>query len=90
MKDAIKNKVRTFIIENFLFSDASLAPLDGDSLLENEIIDSTGILELVGFLEEQFAISVSDAQMVPRNLDSLDRIADFVTSQIVDSAEAAE
>ena len=78
MTDMIKNDVRTFIIENFLFGDTSQAPVDDASLIENDVIDSTGILELVAFIEEHFGITMADADIVPANLDSLDRIATFV------------
>lgn len=78
MTDTIKNDVRAFIVENFLFGDASQAPSDDASLIENDIIDSTGILELVAFIEERFAITMADTDIVPANLDSLDRIAAFV------------
>lgn len=78
MTDETKATIRTFIVENFLFGDES-HPLPADlSLIDNDLIDSTGILELVGFLEERFAITVADADIVPTNLDSIDRIADFI------------
>lgn len=78
MSDATRTAIRAFIVENFLFGDDS-QPLDADlSLIDNDLIDSTGILELVGFLEERFAISVADADIVPANLDTIDRIAGFI------------
>jgi len=91
MTDIIKNKVKDFIIENFLFGDASQAPADNASLIENDIIDSTGVLELVAFIEERFAIAMSDTDIVPANLDSLDRIAAFVAARSsTGQVEAAE
>ncbi|WP_313523300.1 acyl carrier protein [Shinella sp.] len=78
MSDATRTAIRAFIVENFLFGDDS-QPLAADlSLIDNDLIDSTGILELVGFLEERFAISVADADIVPANLDTIDRIAGFI------------
>ena len=78
MTDETKATIRAFIVENFLFGDDS-HPLPADlSLIDNDLIDSTGILELVGFLEERFAITVADADIVPTNLDSIDRIAGFI------------
>ncbi len=78
MSDATRTAIRAFIVENFLFGDNS-QPLAADlSLIDNDLIDSTGILELVGFLEERFAISVADADIVPANLDTIDRIAGFI------------
>ena len=78
MSDAVQKKIRDFIVENFLFGDDS-QPLPGNlSLMENDMVDSTGILELVGFLEEGFGLTVADADIVPANLDSIDRIAAFI------------
>ncbi len=78
MTDETKTAIRAFIVENFLFGDDS-QPLPADlSLIDNDLIDSTGILELVGFLEERFAISVADADIVPANLDTIERIAGFI------------
>jgi acyl carrier protein len=79
MTDEIRAAICAFVVENFLFGDDS-HPLSGElSLIDNDLIDSTGILELVGFLEEHFAITVADADIVPANLDTIDRIADFIT-----------
>ena len=78
MSDAVQTKIRDFIVENFLFGDDS-QPLPGDlSLIESDMVDSTGILELVGFLEEGFGLTIADADIVPANLDSIDRIAAFI------------
>jgi acyl carrier protein len=78
MTDETRSAIRAFIVENFLFGDES-HPLSPDqSLIDNDLVDSTGILELVGFIEERFAISIADADIVPANLDSIDRIAGFV------------
>jgi acyl carrier protein len=70
-------KIRTFVIENFLFGEAGDLKNDA-SLLDEGIIDSTGILELVGYLEEQFNIRIEDEEMIPENLDSIDHIVDFI------------
>lgn len=79
----MKEKIRDFITKNFLFgaSDSGLA--DSDSFLEKGIIDSTGMLELVAFLEEGFGVRVEDEELVPENLDSIDRLADFITRKNV-------
>jgi acyl carrier protein len=71
-------ELRQFIVENFLFGkdDAPLA--NGDSLLELGIIDSTGVLELVSFLEQKYGFSIQDDELVPENLDSIDRLVRFV------------
>lgn len=81
MPDTVKTELKTFIVENFLFGDDS-HPLDPSmSLIENDLIDSTGILELVSFLEERYGIAVADSDIVPANLDSIDRIAAYVASK---------
>lgn len=73
-----KEKIKGFIIETFLF-DASDATLEDEvSLLDTGIIDSTGVLELVSFIEEEFGIEVKDEELVPENLDSLAKIAAFI------------
>lgn len=78
MTSTVKTEIRAFIVENFLFGDTG-RPLDDDmSLIENDVVDSTGILELVSFLEERFGIAVADADIVPANLDAIDRIAAYV------------
>ena len=74
--------VRNFVIDNFLFGDSS--GLDGDSasFLENGIIDSTGILELVSFLEETFGIKVEDEELIPENLDSINNVVGYLKRKI--------
>jgi acyl carrier protein len=71
------SKVREFVVENFLFGDGE-ALRDDTSFMEDGIIDSTGILELVFFLEETFGFSVEDDELVPENMDSLQNIARFI------------
>ena len=70
------NEIRNYIVENFLFGDAG-SLRDDTSFMESGILDSTGVLELVAFLESSFGIKVSDREMVPENLDSVDRAAAF-------------
>lgn len=71
------NKVREFIVENFLFGDG--ATLNNDtSFLHEKIVDSTGILEIINFLEEHFSIKIEDEEMLPENLDSLNNIDAFL------------
>lgn len=75
---SIADQVRNYILENILFSqDTSLLGLD-DSFLEKGIIDSTGMLEVIFFLEETFGVKVADDEMVPANLDSVNKIAAYV------------
>jgi len=74
--EMVREQIRKFIVDNFLFGDEGTLK-DGDSFLENGIIDSTGILELVAFLEESAGVKVDDSELVPENLDSVDRIVAF-------------
>lgn len=74
----VENAVTAFIVENFLFGNAADAPAPGSSFMETGLIDSTGILELVAFLESKYGIQVADDQLVPENLDSVASIAAFV------------
>ncbi len=73
----VRSQVREFVTTNFYVPDPAQLK-DEDSLLDLGIVDSTGVLELIGFLEEQYAIEVADAEMVPENLDSIARLVDFV------------
>ena len=75
----IKGQVKEFFKENFMADMDSVK--DSDSFLENGIIDSTGVLELVLFLEETYNIKVEDDEIIPENLDSLENIATYVTSK---------
>lgn len=73
----IKNEVRQFIVKHFYVANpGSLS--DELSLLENGIIDSTGVLEVISFIEATFGVAVEDDEMLPDNLDSIARIAAFV------------
>jgi acyl carrier protein len=81
MPIAIDQTVRDFVVENFLYRDEE--PLGADtSFLETGLIDSTGVLELVGFLEETFEIKVADDEIVPENLDTLARITAYVQRKL--------
>jgi acyl carrier protein len=78
----MKDKIRTFIVENFLFGqDEGLK--DDTSFLDGGIIDSTGILELVNFLEEQFSIKVDDEELVPENLDSINNVVNYLQRKAI-------
>lgn len=81
MTDKLHDQVRAFILENYLFtSDTAALGLD-DSLLGRGIVDSTGMLEIIFFIEEQLGVKVKDEEMIPDNLDSVSRIAAFVQSK---------
>jgi acyl carrier protein len=78
MTTTVGQKVHQYVVDRFLFGQ------DGDrlsheaSFLEQNLIDSTGVLELVAFIEEQYGITVNDDELIPDNLDSVSRIVSFV------------
>ena len=74
----VTNQVRQFIVDNFLFGEDADGLKDEDSLLAKGLIDSTGILELVAYLQKGFHIRVDDNEIVPENLDSIHRIAGYI------------
>ncbi len=77
----MKEKIRTFIVENFLFGqDEGLK--DDSSFLDEGIIDSTGILELVNFLEEEFSVTVDDEELIPENLDSISNVVGYLEKKL--------
>ena len=81
------SKVREFVVETFLFGDGESLKED-TSFLEEGIIDSTGILELLMFLEETFSIKVEDDEIIPENLDNLQKIARFIDRKLNKSPTA--
>ncbi len=78
MQTDIEQKVRQFITDNFLFRADRASLTNAESLLEAGVIDSTGVLELIAFLESEFGLAVEDAEIVPENLDSISRIVAYV------------
>ncbi len=74
-------KIRSFIVDNFLFGDGSSLTND-TSFLEERIIDSTGILQIISFIEEEFDIRINDDEILPENLDSLSNITVFVNKKL--------
>ena len=81
----VRNEIREFIIDNFLFGQGELT--DEESFLDGGIIDSTGVLQLVGFLEQQYEIAIDNAELVPDNLDSLSRVTAFVQLKLATKGE---
>jgi acyl carrier protein len=75
------SKIREFVVENFLFGDGETLKED-TSFMQEGIIDSTGILELVFFLEEAFGVNVEDDELVPENMDSLQNITRFIDRKL--------
>jgi acyl carrier protein len=79
---AVNSKVREFIKDNFMYRDDRADLADTESLLDAGLIDSTGILELVAFIETEFSIQMADSDIVPDNLDSVDTIVRYVEGKI--------
>ena len=85
---SIEKEIRKFIEENFLLEENDHLGNE-DSLLEKGIIDSTGVLELVAFLEESYHFKINDEDLVPENLDSIRNIGQFIQNKLNISCEAA-
>ncbi|MFI3157493.1 MAG: acyl carrier protein [Methylococcaceae bacterium] len=82
----MKNIIRHYILENLLFSEDELALEDSDSFLDSGFIDSTGVMEIILFIEETFRIKVTDDEMLPANLDSVNNMVAFVERKQVVAA----
>ncbi len=82
------SRVREFVTRNFFVSDAARLT-DGASLLDLGVVDSTGVLEIIGFVESSFGIAVEDDEIVPANLDSIERIAAYVDRKLAARGAAA-
>lgn len=90
MQTSIAQQVREFLVLNYLFGDEGRLPDDTTSLIESGVVDSTGILEMIEFLEERFAISVGDTETTPQNLGSTSAIVGFVTRKRAGRSVTAE
>lgn len=77
----IRKKVKSFLLGNYLFTEDDAALADDVSFLESGLIDSTGMMEVIFFIEENFSISVDDAEMIPENLDSVESLVAFVAQK---------
>jgi len=73
-----ESKIRSYIMENYLFTDDESQLSSSDSFLQKGIIDSTGILEVIFFIQDEFAVEVADSEMIPENLDSVNNIVSFI------------
>ena len=82
----IEDEIRKFIEENFILEGEDNLG-EEDSLLEKGIIDSTGVLELVAFLEETYHFKIKDEELVPENLDSIKNISQFIQNKLNPSRE---
>ena len=81
---SVHDEIRQFIIDNFLMGQDSDSLKDDSSFLEDGVIDSTGVLELVGFLEENYEIKVEDEELIPENLDSIKNICAYLELKLSD------
>jgi acyl carrier protein len=81
----MRAKLRKFIESNFYVPEGETIPDDG-SLLDRGVIDSTGVLELIGFLQDEFGIEVADEEMLPENLDSIANLEAYVTKKLASKA----
>ncbi len=79
---SITPEIHDYISRNFLFSDKGFQYGNDASFLEEGIIDSLGIIELVAFVEKRFGISVADHELLPDNFDSVNKLSSFITSKL--------
>jgi acyl carrier protein len=82
MESSVGSQVRSFVVANYLFGDDGRMPSDDESLIEGGVIDSTGVLELIEYLEETFGISVAESETVPQNLGSIAGIETYVSHKL--------
>ena len=78
MADVLLRRIQQFILENYLFTTDTSALGFDDALLALGIVDSSGILDIIMFIEEQFGVTMQDHEIIPDNLDSVNKIASFV------------
>ena len=78
---AMEKEIRSFLADVFFLGDDPASLPSEKSLIESGILDSTGVLELVGFLEEEYDIAIADEELVPENLDSIANIVRFVAAK---------
>ena len=78
----IKQDIREYIVDHFLFGDDGNSFTDQDSFMEHGILDSTGILDVILFVEENYGVKVDDDEIIPENLDSLDNLESFIKKKM--------
>jgi acyl carrier protein len=82
MTETIAREIKDFVVTNFLFGQQGAGLADDQSFLESGVIDSTGVLELVAFLEQRYGIAVADRELLPENLDSVQNVSRFVARKL--------
>ncbi len=78
----IESEIKTFLNDNFLNRLPATVLKGDDSLLENSVIDSTGVLEMVAFIERKFGFRVEDEELIPENLDSINRLTEYIKHKL--------
>ena len=86
MLQTLEIDLRTFVIDNFLFGQGGDSLHNDDSFLEKGIVDSTGMLELVTFLEEKYTLQIDDDELIPDNLDSIKNLCLFIQKKLSSSS----
>jgi acyl carrier protein len=79
---SVAEQVREYVAMNFLFSDNGYPFPDDASFLKEGIVDSTGVLELVMFVEESFGVAVEDQEIIPENFDSVSQLAAYIRGKV--------
>lgn len=82
MVETIAREIKEFVVTNFLFGQEGEGFGDDQSFLESGIIDSTGLLELVAFVEQRYGVAIADRELLPENLDSLGNVSRFVARKL--------
>jgi acyl carrier protein len=85
-EDVLRSRLRRFIEGNFMLTGGGAKLRDGDSFLDNGIVDSTGVLEVISFIQDEFHIEVLDEEMLPENLDSIDKLAAYIQGKAAKTA----
>lgn len=80
-QDNVRGQIRSFILENYLFTDDQGALEDRSSLISGGVMDSMGMLDVINFLEDEFGFAVADHEMTPENLDSVDCLTTYVCTK---------
>ena len=78
---SLEQELRRYVIDNFLYGRQDQELSDDDSFVDKGVLDSTGVLDLVGYLEQSYGVEIADQELVPENLDSVRRIAAFLRAK---------
>ncbi len=85
----VRYEIRSYVVENYLFGRGDDLK-DSDSFWELGLMDSTGVLELISYLEERYSVSLESGEIVPDNLDSIDKLTNFISKKIGQAPERTE